>query len=489
MRFLLDTNILIPLEDSRIALAPALAAFVRFANEYGHPLVYHPASERDIERDADASRRAQTLARLEQYVQLDHTPACPWNDQGTSENDAVDNEILFALSQHAARFLVTEDMAIHRKARTHHLDQKVFTIQQALDLLRRLHELASVYQPNISEVPLHALMSQLPGPFFNSLREGYPEFDAWFRNKAEEGRRAWVCLSEEGYLKGLCVFAIQGPSEVAAEGLAFNGPALKLCTFKVGDADRGQKIGELLLKTAFQFSSQNRVERIFLHTDVERQPRLVDLLEDHGFQVANTYGRDTVFIKEHPVAHPETEIDPVVYNRRYFPHYQSDRQIRKFIVPIVPGYHQVLFPDYHRDGDHRPLVDLTGGNTAGNAIKLAYLCHSQTTKIRPGDLVIFYRSHDHMEVTSLGVVEQVETLRDPDAIIELVKRRTVYAMEAIVDMAQKPTKVILFRLVEHFPKPARLALLTRKGILKAPPQSITEISHASYLKLMEVTRA
>lgn len=489
MRFLLDTNILIPLEDSKIALAPALAGFVRFANEYGHALTYHPASERDIERDLDVERKAQTLSRLPQYVRLDHVAPCPWNESTTTENDAVDNEILFALSHHAARFLVTEDMTIHRRARARGLDQRVITIQQALDLLRRLHEITSVALPNITDVPLHALTPQLPTTFFDSLREGYPGFDKWFRDKAEDGRRAWACVSESGQLKGLCVFAIQQAAEVRAEGLAFSGPALKLCTFKVGDVDRGQKIGELLLKTAFHFATQNRVEQIFTHTDAVKHPRLVDLLEDFGFQSVGPYRDDTVFVKAHPVIQPDVESDPVGYLRHYYPHHQSGPHIRKFVVPIVPGYHQVLFPDYHREGDHRPLVDMTGGNTAGNAIKLAYLCHSKTTKVRPGDLIVFYRSHDHMEATSLGVVEQLEMTNDPETIIELVKRRTVYSLAEIEAMALKPTKVILFRIVKHFPRPARLSDLLGQGVLNAQPQSITEVSHANYLKLLEVARA
>lgn len=44
MRFLLDTNILIPLEDSNIWLQPGLANFVQLAQEHVHPLVFHPAS-------------------------------------------------------------------------------------------------------------------------------------------------------------------------------------------------------------------------------------------------------------------------------------------------------------------------------------------------------------------------------------------------------------------------------------------------------------
>jgi len=50
MRFLLDTNIIIPLEDSSHALEESLANFVRIAHEHGHVLVYHPASEDDFKK-------------------------------------------------------------------------------------------------------------------------------------------------------------------------------------------------------------------------------------------------------------------------------------------------------------------------------------------------------------------------------------------------------------------------------------------------------
>ena len=98
MRFLLDTNILIPLEDSQLPLRPSLANFVRLANLHGHSLIYHPASEDDINQDSDNERRTQTLQRLAQYTRLDARPQCPWNTETTKRNDAADNEILYALS-------------------------------------------------------------------------------------------------------------------------------------------------------------------------------------------------------------------------------------------------------------------------------------------------------------------------------------------------------------------------------------------------------
>jgi predicted nucleic acid-binding protein len=112
MRFLLDTNILIPLEDSRLPLKPNLANFVRLARDNGHQLVYHPASKDDINRDENIQRRQQTFERLQQYTCLEITTSCPWNTSETSPNDTADNAILYALECEAAHILVTEDKAI-----------------------------------------------------------------------------------------------------------------------------------------------------------------------------------------------------------------------------------------------------------------------------------------------------------------------------------------------------------------------------------------
>ena len=66
MRFLLDTNVLIPLEDSQLPFAPSLASFVRLAHLHGDVLLYHPASEDDIREGRNIDRRDQTLQRLGQ---------------------------------------------------------------------------------------------------------------------------------------------------------------------------------------------------------------------------------------------------------------------------------------------------------------------------------------------------------------------------------------------------------------------------------------
>ncbi len=489
MRFLLDTNILIPLEDSNQILEAQLANFVRLAHEHGHQLLYHPASEDDFNRDSDANRRKQTFDRLKQYTRLDDNPPCPWNTEKTSLNDAADNQILYALHCDAVHALVTEDRGIHDNAKRRGLLDRVYTIQTAEDWLLRLHEKIRIRLPNIEDKSLHALTPQLGSEFFNSLREGYPQFNEWFRKKAREGTNAWIAREEDDSLGAICIYARQDNETITEEGLKLTGKALKLCTFKVGASARGKKIGELLLKAAFRYATANKFDNIFIHGDSDQHHFLFEMLEDFGFIRVGSHpgsnGRDAVYLKHHPIVAPATTtpIEPFQYLKQFFPHYRKDSTIAKFIVPIRPDYHRILFPDYISPTDTQ-LSLFSASNYAGNAIKLAYLCHAQTKQIKPGDIILFYRSYDERAITSVGVVESYASLQDAGLIAGKVKRRTVYSMEEIQKMAKKPTKVMLFRLITHFHHPLQQAILENSGILKGAPQSIVKISDQAFEKIL-----
>lgn len=481
LRFLLDTNVLIPLQDTYQVLTPNLANFIRLANVGGHQLLYHPATVADFRRDPDESRRTRNLQRLNQYSQLDNPAPCPRNIAGASDNDACDNEILFALECDAVHALVTEDRGIHAKARTLGLRDRIYTIQMAEDWLRRLHEPRQVVLPNIEDVPLHSLTPVLSTQFFDSLRAGYAGFDEWFRRKAREDRRAWIYRGDHGQLAALCIYDVQTDETINDAQARLAGNALKLCTFKVGETVRGRKIGELFLKAAFRFATERAYEHIFTHTDTQEHDYLVRLLEDFGFVQMGAYGNDTVLVKTHPRIAPEApELAPFEYARRYFPHYLLGEEIQKFIVPIQPQYHDTLLPDYH---PHQGRL-FGVANSAGNAIKLAYLCHAQTNSVKPGDILLFYRTVDEKALTSIGVVEDFIASQDAAAIARLVSRRTVYSREDIEEMAVKPTKVILFRLLEHLPHQVNYQQLQRDCGVAGPIQSIRMIQHDQFTRIL-----
>jgi len=487
MRFLLDTNVLITLEDSSHAFSADLADFVRLAQGNGHELTYHEASHRDFERDPKLGRKKQNLARIRKFKCLAGFPDCPWNDSDTTPNDAVDNEILYAMSLDAAHYVVTEDKPMLRIAQRRDLKTRVMAIQEAAQFLRQLHDRRSVKLPNIEEVPLHQLTLELPSSFFDSLRASYG-FDTWFREKAKVGRHAWIHRDDAGVLGGLCIYAEQVDQLITDDGKRLEGNALKLCTFKVAETLRGRKIGELFLKAAFTYATTNHLTNIFITARQGEHPRLVEMLEDFGFSWAGTSKEDDVFVKAHPVLAPRVELPPLEFARRFFPHVMDGPGIGKYVIPIQSQYHQILFPDFKLRGTHDALPGLAMApdNPAGNAIKLAYLCHAKVKGPNPGDLALFYRSKDQHRITTLGVVEACETCTDPDVIARMVRRRTVYSMDEIEDMTDRPVKVILFRAIRHFPSSPSLPELTRLGILKGPPIAMLRIPHSAYEKLREL---
>ena len=486
MRFLLDTNVLIPLEDSNHVLEESLANFVRLSHEHGHVLTYHPASEDDFNRDTNVERRKKNFERIRQYTKLDNRLICPWNLPETNPNDAADNEILYSLACEAVHVLVSEDKGIHVKAKEKGLSNRVYTIQTADDWLRRLHEKKKVELPNIEDVSLHALTPNLGSDFFKSLHEDY-DYDVWFRNKARDGRRAWVTWQQPDILGALCIYSQQNDERITKEGLVLKGPALKLCTFKVSEAMQGRKIGELFLKAAFRYATDNRLENIFIHGDKNKHYFLFEMLKDFGFSHVGSdtgsNGRDVVYLKRHPVSRPDDNQCAFEYMKNYFPHFKHDNNVGKYIVPIQSKYHQILFPDYQA-AIKKQLNLFAPENFVGNAIKLAYLCHAQTKQINPGDVVLFYRSQDEKAITSIGVVENYDTLQDVEAIARYVKRRTVYSMDEITEMAKKTTRVMLFRVIKHLKTPLRQDYLKKNNILQFAPQSITKIPHDTFERIM-----
>ena len=486
LRLLLDTNILIPLQDSMLVLAPSLANFVRLAGVGGHQLLYHPASVADIERDKNSDRRTRTLARLPQYTQLTDAPKSPKNGAQTSPNDACDNDILYALECSAVHALVTEDKEIHAKARQAGIADRVYNIQTAEDWLRRLHEPSEVHLPNIEDVPMYAITNQLQGVLFDSLRASYDRptrsFNKWFHDKAQTGRKAWVARTESGSIEAICIYAIQVDEVINEARETLTGRSLKLCTFKVGEQIRGRKIGELFLKAAFRFASENQCENIFTHTSQD-QSYLLALLHDFGFRQRGLYGTDTMLVKSHPALPPKVYVPPLEYATLYFPHFRNDASIQKFIVPIQPQYHGILFPDLVRQ------AQLFGGSSvAGNAIKQAYLCKAPSNQVQVGDLVLFYRSQDEKAITSIGVVERYETHTEATTIMQLVSRRTVYSQDEIETMAGKSVRVMLFRLVCHLKNPVSLASLKLNAQVTGKLMSITKISDDSFSRILSLAQ-
>ena len=135
--------------------------------------------------------------------------------------------------------------------------------------------------------------------------------------------------------------------------------------------------------------------------------------------------------------------DCVKYAIVHYPHV-IDEGVKKYIVPIRPYYHDLLFPDkrFYHDLFQNDL------SSEANAIKKAYLCQSPMKNLLPGDLLFFYQTTDAKSVYCVGVVEEVRRFSDADELISFVSKRTVYTHEDMRFFISKgEVLAILFRLI------------------------------------------
>jgi hypothetical protein len=174
--------------------------------------------------------------------------------------------------------------------------------------------------------------------------------------------------------------------------------------------------------------------------------------------------------------------------------------VRKFCVPIRPDYHRRLFPEI-AFGAELPLFPATtfapmlahgSVSTPGNTIRKVYLCRAKITRMRPGDMLLFYMSKDEsyaasQSITTVGIVEQVANVTAAEELIKQTAKRSVFSAEDLIGMqpsALSPVKMVDFLLVGHSQPSVPLDRLTSAGILtNRPPQSIAELCEERYAAL------
>lgn len=483
MNVLIDTNIIIPLEDTSKILDPELAELSRLCKENGHSLYIHPAQKEDIQRDNNEERRNIVLSRIEQYQQIQSPPELSddemllyeWRE--ISDNDRIDNLLLHSLCRGAVHLLVTNDKGIHKKARKTQVQEQVHYVEQFLVFLRGQAEAELPPPYGIREQYLHEF--NVHQPFFDSLRDGYEGFNGWYLTAAANQRKAW-CISDGGLLQAICIFKIEDSPVVVDNGEPLGGKALKLCTFKVGGEVRGRKLGERLLFTAFKFAGEQSIPYVYLHTFGEEHEMLVSLCKDYGFEHTGQYsGRDDVYIKSMRPATSKEKMTPLEYAIKFYPNYYDGRDISKFIVPIQPEYHNDLFADISDNSRGLFADDPLMYSPQSNTIKKAYICRANTSQIVEGDLLLFYRTADRQSIECIGIVEQTYRGSDINIVMPMVSKRTVFSRSELQRWVNQRALVILFRLLRTF-SPINSGKLESVGI-KQPIQTIRKIEHEQYI--------
>jgi len=475
VKFLIDTNVFIPLEPTALtdieAGTPGAIEFSRLISKAQHQLYVHPVACMDIRRDVDEDRRKLRELLFEKYPCLPDPPALSVeleNILGHAKpdtNDWVDHHLIASLKADAVDFLVTEDRMLHTKAARLNLQDRVATVAEAISIVQDLFDMTTTPPLAVQSVMAHTLNET--DPIFQSFYEDYPGFDKWLGKCKREHRHAWVIEVGKQCLAGVCIIRQEQSTNF---GLA--GKILKISSFKVSEEHSGFRLGELLLKAIFDYAALNRYNWVYI-TVFEKYGGLTRLLEDFGFQDidSRTELGEIIFTKQMSFTEADREsLDSLAFNIRYGPFAMKFKSVPTFVVPIRPLYHRLLFPEAERQLELMP-----GAHPFGNSIRKAYLSNASIRTITPGANLLFYRSEDIHSVTSLGVVEDTFVSSSPTEIARYVGKRTVYKFAEIEALCQREVLAILFRQSRILENPIIIDELIANGVFSAAPQSIVTV--------------
>ncbi|KAF2330707.1 PIN domain-containing protein [Flavobacterium daemonense] len=488
MRILIDTNILINLEDNKVIIKQ-FSEFYRLAITNNCQVLYHPkAIPIDINRDKDLERKAIINSKLDKYEKLKDFA------QPTQEfvnligqkkiNDEIDNRQLYQLYKDYVDVFVTQDKGIHNNAKKVNLQTKVLDINEILYFLEEQFTIKIPTHPILKEHSVREIENKFGSVFFDSLREDYggEVFDNWLLKCANKNRKCYSLIVEEE-LQALLIYNLETVEE--HQLLNVFEKALKICTFKVSNTAFGIKLGELFLHKMFEYCINQKINYLYL-TVYEKQVHLIKLLEMFGFYKVEFLNKQDLIEIQMIKCLNKTKLssnDNVINNH---PFYFDNELVSKFAIPIRPDYYEKLFKDGKlRDPSLFDNSPDSVNEIQGNTIIKAYISNSKITKLKRGDLLFFYSSKTNQEIEPVGILETIQIVKDFDELWKLVSKKTVFSQEDLFNKLneKKELNVITFRLVTYLRKKVKLVKIKEMKSFKNKIQTITKISEIDYQEL------
>lgn len=475
LNILIDTNILLPLEPTSLNDVESQS---HLANEFiqksqkANALIYLlDVQKNDINRDKDENRRKLRLLACEKYqllmnVQMSDYFKGNFELSNLNPHDFVDVSLLNALYCNAVSILVTNDNGIHSKAKKIGLGDRVYRLEDALDFINMQLPMdlkAESLHPIINREKCYNL--DIHDDFFDSLRQDYDGFDDWFQEKCQRGHRDCFVIRNESKIAGLCIYKNEEPL------YEMKGKIVKICTFKLKYS--GTKQGELLLRQLFKMCYDSNVD--WLYVTAFESNYICQFFEDFGFECYREKKEDTGELiyrrKMTPTLEDRKNILALPFHKKFGYRYFIPSK-NAFLIPTEERFYDRLFPE-------TTTLDLFGGEPCSNAIRKAYLCNSNSRKLIPGDILFFYRTHSDKKIECCGILEKVLHSSNPDEILSLVGKRSVFSKAEIESMCSKSRDcfLMLFRQTENLKTPFNLESLKKQNLVNGYPQSITMISN------------
>lgn len=499
MRVLLDTNIIIHREAQRV-IREEIGHLFQWLDKLKYTKCIHPVTVEELTRYADPNAVKSMKIKIGNYHELKTVAAFGLEIAAISkrydknENDLNDSKILNEVYAGRVDLLISEDKRIHTKAAELGISEKIFKIDAFL-------EKVTAENPGLVDYKVLAVRKMyfgevdLADAFFNSFREDYQQFDAWFNKKADE--LCYVCY-QSNVLSAFLFVKVEDETESYIDVSPVLAPKrrLKIGTFKV--TNNGFKLGERFLKIIFDNAYTQKVSEIYV-TIFERrteQQRLISLLQEWGFVLhgikATKNGDEQVLVKNYT-----RPIEVNLSNPKLsYPFISRTNDV--YIVPIYPEYHTDLLPDSYLKTESP--MDFIESEPHRNALSKVYVCRSKVRNLRFGDRIVFYRTKSQSApayytgvATTVGVVESVITeIKDEASFIALCRKRSVFTDDELrqqwnYNKHDRPF-ITNFLFVYSLPKRPNLEWLNKNGVIpdtRDMPRGFRKIRNEDFTNIVK----
>jgi len=431
MRVLLDTNIVIHREASRI-LNKDIGVLFKWLDKGKYTKCVHPITIQEIEKNSNRETANTLGIKLDSYEKLITTTPLQSavikvsTNIDVNENDRNDTILLNEVYSERIDFLITEDRKIHKKAELLGIADRVFKIDSFL-------EKVVSENPDLVDYKVLSVTKKLFGEinlsdsFFDSFKEDYKEFEKWFLKKSDE--IAYVTINR-GNILSFLFLKVEGKDENYSEISPSFIPKkrLKIGTFKV--ISNGVRLGERFMKIIFDNAIQYNVNEIYvtIFDKREEQKRLIGLLEDWGFifhgKKTTENGTENVYVRDFNPSFNKTN------PKLTFPFISKDTNI--FMIPIYPDYHTELLPDSILTTESP--FDFIENLPHRNAISKVYICRSIEKSIDKGDIIVFYRTaakdrsaYYSSVITTIAISEgKITDISDENDFVLKCRKRSIF---------------------------------------------------------------
>lgn len=317
----------------------------------------------------------------------------------------------------------------------------------------------------------------LEDPFFDSLKEGYAEFENWFHRKSEES--SYVMYDDFGKVQAF-LYLKEEHGEVTDTTPSL--PAdhyLKVGTFKINA--HGSKLGERFVKKIFDHALHKGVKKIYV-TVFSTHASLIALLEKYGFvnkaSKTTDNGTEVVLVKD--LSNNSGDL------LKDYPLVRTDGRLH--LLAIYPDYHTRLFPDSILNNEDARIVDDISHT---NSIQKIYICKmARVGSLNSGDSLIIYRTSDRVGqaqyrsvATSLCMVEEVKKksdFADLSDFLNYCASRSVFPVSELTEMYNE-SKLYIIKLTYN--------LALNKRIIRKTLLDDVGLPARSYWGIMELTES